>query len=400
MNVSSQFQNHRNLHFKNSCYVLFNSKGASMTYKHLSNVELERTLKDSVIEENKLKTQILHLLAEVERRRLYSKEFPSLFEYCVKVLKYSSAAAQRRIDSMRAMRLIPELEQKIITGELNLSSISQAQSFFRQEAKIGKPYSIEAKKEVLEKLENKSSKECIQELITISPQSIPQEKRRELTPDKTELKVVLNKDLISKLDKIKALMSHKNPNMTDQELIETMATLTLEKIDPEEKVKRSEARKQKIEKNKNQNSNNSSHNDRVTTNTSKPKTPNALVLPIAELNSEKTILETSPAGLRPEGASLKNQQPRKGVSERRQNPKQNSRYIPAAIKQEVYMRDKGRCTHPKCNSRKFLEYDHIKPLAFNGKTTVQNLRLLCRTHNQRAAIDKFGFQKMQIHFNY
>jgi hypothetical protein len=363
-----------------------------MTYKHLSNFELERTLKSSVIEENKLKTQILHLLAEVERRRLYSKDHPSLYEYCVKVLKYSAASAQRRIDSMRAMKLIPELEQKIITGELNLSSISQAQSFFRQEAKIGKSYSIQAKKEVLGKLENKSSKECIKELITISPQSIPQEKRRELTIDKTELKVVLNKDLISKLDKIKALMSHKNPNMTDQELIEVMAKFTLEKIDPEEKIKRSEIRKQK--KNHKQNSNHSGHNDRV----------NAPILPIAEVNqikvksSEKVILETSPAGLRPEGASLKNQQPRKGVSERRQNFNQNPRYIPATIKQAVYTRDKGRCTHPNCNSKKFLEYDHIKPVAMGGKTTTQNLRLLCRTHNQRAAINKFGFQKMQMHF--
>src|SRR5690606_39158203 len=134
---------------------------------------------------------------------------------------------QRRIDPMRAMKLIPEIEEKIVSGELNLSSIAQAQSFFRQETKIGKRYSVEQKKAVLEKLENKSARECIKELIAISPQSIPQEKRRELTIDKTELKVVLSKDLIEKLDKIKAILSHSNPNMTDQQLIEVMAKLTL-----------------------------------------------------------------------------------------------------------------------------------------------------------------------------
>ena len=306
-------------------------KKDSMNYKHLSDIELEKTLKDSVQEENKLKIQILHLLAEVERRRLYSKQHPSLFEYCIKVLKYSSAAAQRRIDSMRAMKLIPELEEKIMTGELNLSSISQAQSFFRQESKIGKSYSIEQKKEVLEKLENKSSRECIQELITISPQSVPQEKRRELTPEKTELKVVLNKDLIEKLDKIKTLMSHKNPNMTDQELIEVMAEALLQKIDPEEKAKRVEARKQ-------------NHN--------------AQILPTSEVKSK------------------------------------NTRYIPAAMKMEVYMKYKGKCSHVNCDSRKFLEYDHIQPLALGGKTTLNNLRLLCRAHNQRAAINAYGFHKI------
>ena len=308
-------------------------KKDSMNYKHLSDIELEKTLKDSVQEENKLKIQILHLLAEVERRRLYSKQHPSLFEYCVKVLKYSSAAAQRRIDSMRAMKLIPELEEKIISGELNLSSISQAQSFFRRESKQGKAYSIEQKKEVLEKLENKSSRECIQELITISPQSVPQEKRRELTPEKTELKVVLNKDLIEKLDKIKALMSHKNPNMTDQELIEVMAEALLQRIDPEEKAKRIEARKKQA-------------ND-------------AQILPASEVKSK------------------------------------NPRYIPAAMKMDVYMKYKGKCSHVNCNSRKFLEYDHIQPLALGGKTTLNNLRLLCRAHNQRAAINLFGAGKIQ-----
>ncbi len=315
-----------------------------MNYKYLSDIELERILKDSVVEENKLKIQILHLLAEVERRRLYSREYPSLFEYCVKTLKYSAAAAQRRIDSMRAMKLIPELEEKIITGELNLSSISQAQSFFRQEAKFGKTYTVSEKKEVLIKLENKSSKECIQELITISPQSIPQEKRRELTPEKTELKVVLNKDLIQKLDKIKALMSHKNPNMSDQELIEVMAEALLQKIDPMEKAKRIEARKLK-------------------------QANDAQILPMAEVNKE--MLET--LLVRPSV----------------------SRYIPSPVKQEVYIRDKGKCSHKNCNATKFLEYDHIHPVALGGQTSASNLRLLCRAHNQRAALNSFGFRKME-----
>ncbi|MES2769030.1 MAG: HNH endonuclease signature motif containing protein [Bdellovibrionota bacterium] len=338
-----------------------------MTYKHLSDIDLEISLKQSVADETHHKIIVLHKLAELERRRLYSKNYPSLFEYCVKVLKYSSASAQRRIDSMRAMKLIPELEEKIISGDLNLSSISQAQSFFRQEAKVGKSYSVIEKKEILEKLENKSSRECIQELITISPQSVPQEKRRELTVNKTELKVVLNKDLISKLDKIKALMSHKNPSMTDQELIEAMAEIVIQKIDPIEKANRAKIRKQKN---------------------------NTPQLPIEEVKKQqsKNILETKPSGSRLDASSLKNRQSRTSVS--------HTRYIPSTIKHAVYKRDKGQCTHKSCNSNKFLEYDHITPIAMGGKTTIQNLRLLCRTHNQRAAIEKFGFQKMQPYLNF
>lgn len=323
-----------------------------MNYKYLSNAELEKNLKNKVQEETKTTTEILHLLAEIENRRLYSKSHPSLFEYCVTVLKYSAAAAQRRIDSMRAMKLIPELEQNLMTGALNLSSISQAQSFFRQEAKVGKIYSIPQKKDVLEKLKNKSSKECVQELIRISPQSVPQEKRRELTPEKTELKIVLNKDLVSKLDKIKALMSHQNPNMTDLELIEAMAVLVLEKIDPCEKAKRAELRKQKASQEAEKN----------------------------EIKKTDRVVENE-----------KHQLPPSEVK---------SRYIPAVLKTQVYMRDLGKCTYPNCNSRRFLEYDHIQPLALGGETNLENLRLLCRTHNQRLAIDHFGLQKMQQYFKH
>ncbi len=264
-----------------------------INYRHLTDRDLEQTLQGAVLKENELKIQILHLLAEVEPRRLYSKNYPSLFEYCVKVLKYSGSSAQRRIDTMRAMKLIPEIEQKIVSGELNLLSVAQAQSFFRQEAKIGKKYSIEQKKEVLQKLENKSTRECIKELIAISPQSIPQEKRRELTPEKTELKVVLNKDLIEKLDKIKALLSNSNPNMTDLELIEVMAKFTLEKIDPAEKAKRS-AKRAELKKAKSP-----KIDARSTNQMTKPDSLPALApcgAASSELHTKNKVLETLPDG--------------------------------------------------------------------------------------------------------
>src|SRR5208282_990608 len=113
---------------------------------------------------------------------------------------------------MRAMSLIPEVESKIMSGELNPMVISQAQCFFRQEAKSGKNYTVEDKRELLKKLENKSTRDCVKELVAISPESVPQEKRRVLTPEKTELKVILDQELISKLDVIKALLSHKKPH--------------------------------------------------------------------------------------------------------------------------------------------------------------------------------------------
>jgi hypothetical protein len=73
-----------------------------------------------------------------------------------------------------------------------------------------------------------------------------------------------------------------------------------------------------------------------------------------------------------------------------------SRTVPEAIKRQVWMRDGGRCAYisddgRRCESRDFLEYDHIVPWALGGESdTVDNIRLLCRPHNQRLARRRFG----------
>lgn len=60
--------------------------------------------------------------------------------------------------------------------------------------------------------------------------------------------------------------------------------------------------------------------------------------------------------------------------------------IRAAVRRGVWSRDGGRCTFVgpggvRCQARKFLELDHIRPRALGGADIVENLRLLCRAHN-------------------
>jgi hypothetical protein len=73
----------------------------------------------------------------------------------------------------------------------------------------------------------------------------------------------------------------------------------------------------------------------------------------------------------------------------------NPRHIPAQVKRAVVARDGGRCTFVsesghRCEARSRLELDHVVPVARGGQSTVDGLRLRCRTHNQMAADQAFG----------
>ncbi|WP_408096165.1 HNH endonuclease [Peredibacter sp. HCB2-198] len=85
-----------------------------------------------------------------------------------------------------------------------------------------------------------------------------------------------------------------------------------------------------------------------------------------------------------EKTKFKQTKPRTSLS-----PAKVGRTIPAAVKGEVYARDK-RCTN--CGTTHNLNYDHIIPYSMGGPNTTENLRLLCSQCNQRGRI-RMGLEK-------
>jgi hypothetical protein len=74
--------------------------------------------------------------------------------------------------------------------------------------------------------------------------------------------------------------------------------------------------------------------------------------------------------------------------------------IPTAVKREVWTRAGGRCewkleSGERCGSTLRLEFDHILPRALGGPSTIGNLRIACRVHNQLAARQAFGDEWME-----
>ncbi len=72
-----------------------------------------------------------------------------------------------------------------------------------------------------------------------------------------------------------------------------------------------------------------------------------------------------------------------------------SRYIPAAVREQVMERAGHRCEFvgrggQRCQQRTHLEADHIEAFGRGGGSGADNLRCLCRAHNLYCAEQEFG----------
>jgi hypothetical protein len=77
-------------------------------------------------------------------------------------------------------------------------------------------------------------------------------------------------------------------------------------------------------------------------------------------------------------------------------PSRDARHIPAHVRREVIRHAGGRRCEwilengKRCECTRRLQFDHIQAVALGGKSTVENVRLVCRDHNLLAARRTFG----------
>ncbi len=205
-----------------------------MNLTTLSDNELLTQTRKLIEREREVLLMVMRHLREIERRRLYADlKQPSLFAYCVNVLGYSDAQADRRIKAMRMIRELPQVEEKIAAGELALTNVAKAAEFFRQEAKVT-VVGVEKKLEVLGYLENKSTRAAEKLLLEKSSTPAPEVKEtvRQVTASVAEVKFAADDMLSEKLQRLRGLLAHKNPNMKNSELINELCDIALEKLDP------------------------------------------------------------------------------------------------------------------------------------------------------------------------
>lgn len=71
--------------------------------------------------------------------------------------------------------------------------------------------------------------------------------------------------------------------------------------------------------------------------------------------------------------------------------------IRATVKRDVWSKADSKCE--SCGSVRALEIDHIIPVAHGGSNARENLRLLCRPCNQRAALES-GLTRIQSYLDF
>ena len=208
-------------------------EGIQMNLNNLSETELISKTKFISNEEKRLTAELLHYLAEIERRRLFAKMgYKSIFDLCVKYLNYGESSAWRRIDAMRLLKDVPSVEGKIIDGTLTLTNVSAISTFLRKD----KTYTKEKKEELVKTIENKSKKEVEKIIAKLSPmKELPREKEKPLNETKTQIQFNADNALLNKLKTIKEKLGFSKFNITYEELINQMADITLEKISKLEK---------------------------------------------------------------------------------------------------------------------------------------------------------------------
>jgi hypothetical protein len=239
---------------------------------------------------------------------------------------------------MRLLKEMPELEGKIQDGSLTLSAVARAQSFFKKE-----PMPNPSKIALMEKLENKSTREIEKELLslTASPEMHLQEKIKPVTPQLSEVKFYADDELLKDLEKLKGFLAHSHPGMTTAQLVSYLTKLGLKKHDP------------------------SQHEPKQTSSSSSGETSR-------DSKSIQPQANFTPA------------------------PNESARYIPRWLVRAIWKRDQSQCTWVdsktgrRCGSTYRLQIDHQHPFARGGKTTLSNLRLLCSQHNLYEAERIFG----------
>ena len=331
--------------------------------------DLRKELAFLIERERRNLAAVLAALGEYSYRRLYRDEgYYSMFEYCLRALKFDESSAYRHITAARVARQYPEALALISAGELTLTSILILSPVLTEENRMvmfkqarGKTRrELEAIVAGLSPLAPRM--DYVQRVPTspaswgppepnasttgtpgVDPQQagafeiVAAQRPREwqavmpVSLDRVRIGFDAAVGLMTLVDRARQVLRHKHPEGRLEDVLTEALEVFLDRKDPQKRL-----------------------------------------------------------GLKPgEAGKALASQPR--LEPRFLTSWRGGRYIAARVKRAVWQRDDGRCVWrfddgTLCGSREALEFDHFRPFAKGGRSDdARNVRLLCRLHNGMVA---------------
>jgi HNH endonuclease len=351
-------------------------------FEYLTDDQLLVETKRLVACERSATAAVLRSLMEIDARRLYLREgCSSLFTYCTQVLHLAEGAAYNRIEAARAARRFSELLVALEDGALTLTAVRL----------LAPHFTPDNHRELIARARHKSKRDVELLVAALAPRAPVATVVRRL-PERRTVPVA---DLPT-------------PSLTPS---------GHGKINQTTEPERSRARAGVAA--------GSAGSPSTAAQPCRPLAASVTPLSPAHYRLQVTLREETHAKLRRAQDLLRHAIPDGDVStvldraltllvadlERRRcaatptprssgEAEEHGRYVPAAVKRAVWTRDEGRCafvgTEGRCAETAWLEFHHVQPYADGGRTTLANLQLRCRAHNQYEAGLWFGSDAEEV----
>ena len=335
----------------------------------ITDADLLTAVARAAAQERGATANLIAMLAELDARRLYLGEgCSSLFTYCTQVLRLSEHAAYGRIGAARCARRFPIVLDLLTEGTINLTTIGLLAPCLTED-------NVE---DLLAAARHKSKREIERLVSSMRPlPPVPSTLRKLPTPaasrPKGDQSAQTERGRIECSDRLSADGGGGElfGDLPSGVCSSSPRPATVTSLAPERyklQITMSRETHDKL---------------RLAQDLLRHVIPNgdpaaivdrALTLLVADLERTRRAATRRPLSPRPAAS--------------------RARYVPAAVKREVWARDQGQCAFVgakgRCTERGWLELHHLVPFSAGGSTTLENLALRCRRHNAYEAEVFFG----------
>lgn len=332
----------------------------------LSDTELASALTELVVTDRRTTAELLAHLAEVDERRLYSRDaFCSMFDWCTRHLKMAEGSAYKRIRAARVARRFPRVLDMVAAGELHLSAVVLLSAHL-SDANHAELFALavhRSKSELERLLAERFPAPDAPALVRRMPLPTPASAARLIPAPQPSVTPASQPAPSASSALAPAALPPPTPAKppsvapTSAERFKIQFTASAALVG---KLRRAQAVL--------------SH-----------RLPGGDLAAVCELALDALLEQLE------RDRFAKTERPRQG---RAAGPR-SSRHIPNAVKREVAQRDGMQCTFVdaagrRCPATAFLEFHHAIPWALGGVSTAANVHLMCASHNREAAERDFG----------